>query len=103
MSHVSTKLKPKAKPKTRLLPIWFALAGIALVIIAGWVIMTSNTDARANVSVKGAARLMVKTETIDHGDVKLGVPIRDDVRITNIGDQPLSFAQAPYVVIKEGC
>lgn len=103
MARYSTKLKPKQKPKKSLLPLWLSLAGLALVLIAGWAFWSSNAQTKANVEVKGAPRLKVEKNKIDHGEIKLGSPIRDDVRVTNVGDQTLRFTEAPYVEALEGC
>lgn len=103
MARYSTKLKPKQKPKKSLLPLWLSLAGLALVLIAGWSFWSSNAQTKANVEVKGAPRLKVEKDKIDHGEIKLGSPIRDDVRVTNVGDQTLRFTEAPYVEALEGC
>jgi hypothetical protein len=101
MSHYKTKIK--LKPKRSLLPLWLALAGLGLIILGGWAISNSNNQPKANIEVKGAPRMKVEKDSIDHGDVKLGNQIRDDVTVTNIGDRPLRFAQAPYLEVKEGC
>ena len=101
MPRYRTKLKPK--PKKSLLPLWLALAGLGLVLIAGWAIWGSNAQGNANVEVKGEPRLKVEKDSIDRGDIKLGTPIRDDIRVTNVGDQPLRFTEAPYIEVKEGC
>ena len=103
MPRYSTKLNPKQKPKKSLLPFWLALAGLGLVLIAGWAIWGSNAQGNANVEVKGEPRLKVEKDAIDRGDIKLGTPIRDDIRVTNVGDQPLRFTEAPYIEVKEGC
>ena len=101
MPRYQSKMRPR--PKQSLLPLWLALAGLGLLLFAGWAILRSSSQPNANIEVKGAARLKVQTDTIDRGNVKLGTPIRDEVQVTNIGDQPLRFTQAPYIVIKEGC
>jgi hypothetical protein len=106
MPKYSSRLKPK--PKRSRLPIWLALAaGLGLLLLGGWSIWNNNnaqTQAnQANIQVKGAPRLKVEQDVIDHGDLKLGNQVRDDVRVTNIGDQPLRFTQAPIVEVKEGC
>ncbi len=101
MSRYQTKTKPK--PKASLLPLWLVLAGIGLTLFAAWMISNSSTQAKANVEIKGAPRLKVDQDSIDHGNVKLGNPIRDAVRVTNIGDHPLVFTDAPYIEVKEGC
>lgn len=103
MARYSTKIKQKQKPKPSLMPIWLSLIGVALILFAGWAIWSSNAQSKATIEVKGAPRLKVDKEKIDHGDLKLGNPVKDEIRVTNVGDQPLSFAQAPYVEVKEGC
>ncbi len=103
MARYRTKTSLKPKPKSSLLPLWLVLAGIGLILFAAWAISNGNTQAKASVEVKGAARLKVDQDKIDHGDVKLGTPISDSVRITNVGDQPLTFSEAPYIEVKEGC
>ena len=101
MSRYKTKIKPK--PKRSLLPLWLALAGLGLIILAGWAISNGNNQPKANIEVKGAPRLKVDKDTIDHGDVTLGNQISDVVLVTNVGDQPLRFAEVPYLEVKEGC
>ena len=103
MPRYSTKLKPKKKSQKSRMPLWLTLAGLALVLIAGLVIWSGNRQTKANVEVKGAPRLSVETDKIDHGNLKLGTPIRDNIRIANIGDQPLQFTKAPYIEVVEGC
>jgi cell division septal protein FtsQ len=103
MARYSTKLKQKQKPKKSMLPIWLALTGVALVLVAGFVYLSSKSPAEATVEVKGSASLKVDKEKIDHGELKLGDTVRDDITVTNVGDQPLRFAEAPFVEVKEGC
>lgn len=103
MARYRTKLKAEPKSKPSLLPLWLVLAGLGLVLFAGWAVLNSASQDKTNITVKGAPRLKVQTDTIDRGDIKLGTPVRDDIRVTNIGDQPLRFTEAPFLVIKEGC
>jgi hypothetical protein len=103
MAKDRMKTNQKAKPKQSLLPLWLVLAGIGLILFAAWAISSSSTPTKANVEVKGAPRLKIEKDKIDHGDVKLGTPIRDSVRVTNVGDQPLLFTETPYIEVKEGC
>ena len=102
MSSYRSKIKPKAKSKRSLLPLWLALAGLALLLAALWAIQ-GRTQPNANIEVSGAPRLKVETEKIDRGNIKMGTPVRDDIRVTNVGDQPLRFTEPPYVEVKEGC
>ena len=103
MPRYNTKLKPKTKKKQSLAPLWLALAGLGLVLIAAWAFFGNNSQAKATVEVKGSPRVKVEKDVINRGDIKLGTPIRDDIRVTNVGDQPLRFVEAPYVEVKEGC
>ncbi len=103
MSRYRTKKKTKTAPKSSLLPLWLALAGLALVLIAGWAILDGKAQSQANIQIKGAPGLRIEKDKIDHGNLKLGNPVRDDIRVTNVGDQPLLFTEAPYIEVKEGC
>ncbi len=104
MARYSTKIKASQKQNAGPLPLILALAGLALILLAGWVIWSSRAPAiKAAIQVKGAPRLVVEKDSIDHGDVRLGTTITDEVRITNVGDQPLRFTQAPYLQVLEGC
>jgi cell division septal protein FtsQ len=103
MARYSTKKKPKQKPKNPMLPLFIALAGLALVFLAGFAIWNITQTPKAEIEVKGAAKIKVEKTVIDHGDIKLGKPVRDDIEVTNVGDQPLRFAEAPYIEVQEGC
>ena len=103
MARYSTKKKPKQKPKKSLLPLWLALIGLGLVLVAGWVIWSSNYQAKANIEVKGEPRLKVEKDTIDHGDIKLGI------RSVMISASPMSATsrcvspKRPLFEVKQGC
>lgn len=103
MARYRTTIKPKTKPKRNLLPLWLALGGLGFVLFAAWALWSSNAPTKSGIEVNGAPRLKVDKETIDHGDVKLGTPVRDDIRVTNTGDQPLRFIETPYIEVLEGC
>lgn len=103
MPRYSTKLKSKPKPKNSLQPLWLSLAGLVIIVIAAWAMISNNKPANASIEVKGEPRLKVEKTQVDHGDIKLGTPVRDDIRVTNVGDQPLRFEEAPYIEVKEGC
>jgi hypothetical protein len=103
MPRYSTKLKPKTKEKQSFAPLWLVLASLVLVLIAAWAFFGNNTLAKSTVEVKGSPRVKVDNDVIDRGDVKLGMPIRDVVRVTNVGDKSLRFLEAPYVEVREGC
>jgi len=45
----------------------------------------------------------VDRQEINFGDVKLNVQQTFTITVTNVGDKPLRFAQAPYIKVVEGC
>jgi hypothetical protein len=45
----------------------------------------------------------VDKERVDFGDRKLGTEVDISLQVTNIGDQPLRFAEKPYIEVVEGC
>lgn len=96
------RAKPKPKPRS-LIPILMMVGGLVVLLVTGWAIFNSNSQPKADIVVKGAPRLKVEKDVIDRGDLKLGNVIQDNVRVTNIGDQPLRFTEAPYVEVVEGC
>jgi hypothetical protein len=53
--------------------------------------------------VIGAPKLKVDKESIDLGDRKVGQPVSVSFEITNVGDQPLRFSEAPYIEVAAGC
>jgi hypothetical protein len=95
--------KPKSSEKRSLLPLWLVLVGLGLLGLAVFGFWQSNQTAEAGIQVNGSPKLEVDQETIDHGNVKLGETITDQVKITNIGDQTLRFIEKPYIQVKEGC
>jgi hypothetical protein len=103
MALYSKKPKPKAKKKQSLAPLWLGLTGLGLLFIAFWAFFGNNAQVKGNIEVKGSPSLKVDNDTIDRGNIKLGTPIRDEIRLTNVGDQPLRFVEAPYIEVREGC
>jgi hypothetical protein len=84
--------------------IGLAVAGIILLGFAlSAILQNKNPDLTAKDQVKGSQNLMVDQEKIDLGDVPLGQPVSVKFRITNVGDQPLSFSQEPYIDVVAGC
>lgn len=102
MPRYGTKIKPKASSRRNTLPLVLTLAGVLVLAAAVWMIFGSGQP-KAAVEVKGAPHLKVEKDAIDHGDVKLGTPIRDEIRVTNTGDQTVRFSEAPYIEVLEGC
>ncbi|MHB1449060.1 MAG: hypothetical protein ACYC6E_13025 [Bellilinea sp.] len=102
MARYKTKLRPKQTKKS--IPIWLIVTGIGLIAVAIWALLSSGGQDKVTVEVTGAPKIKVEQEVIDYGDVKLGgMPIRTVVKVTNVGDQPLRFKEAPYIEVLEGC
>jgi len=53
--------------------------------------------------VTGAPKLKVDKESINLGDRKVGQLVSASFEITNVGDQPLRFTEAPYIEVAAGC
>ncbi len=103
MGRYKTKL-PQRKAKRKNVPVWLILSGIGLILVALVVFLSSIGPKKADIEVTGAPKLKVEQDIYNYGDVKLGgVPIRTVVTVTNVGDQPLRFKEAPYVEVLEGC
>jgi len=102
-----TKRSQKIVPtKKQSFPIWLPLiivAGVALIVVA--VVSGNNTAPAAQpaIEVKGAPALKVDKEKVDFGNVTLGQTVEVKFEVTNVGDQPLSFKEKPYVEVVEGC
>jgi len=102
LGRYKTKLRPKHVKKS--FPLWLIIPGLALVVVAVVVLLSSGGNKKADIEVTGSPKLKVEQEVYDYGDVKLGgVPIRTVVKVTNVGDQPLRFNEAPYIEVLEGC
>ena len=94
------KIPPQAKKR---FPIWLLLAGGALVLIAALALWRPGGSNPPPIEVTGASKIRVDQEKIDYGNVQLGTLIRTEVLVTNVGDQPLQFTEAPYIELLEGC
>ena len=53
--------------------------------------------------VTGAPSLQADKQKVDLGQVKLGQNVKVAFVLTNVGDKPLRFTEAPYIEVKEGC
>lgn len=103
MTKHSQKVAAIKQPR---LPIWLPLIIVAgVILIAVIAIGGSNNSTPANYvpEVKGAPALKIDKEKVDLGDVKLGQTVTVLFDVTNVGDQPLRFQEAPYVEVIEGC
>ena len=101
MARYKTKLVPKKAKKNN--PIWMIMAGITLMLLAGFAILSGSRE-KPEIEVTGAPAIRLDREVFNYGDVQLGEkPIRTTVKVTNVGDQTLRFTSAPYIELLEGC
>ena len=83
-------------------PILLAAVGIILLLAAFFAWRSLNRP-KAEIQVSGAPSLQVDKERVDLGDVPLGQTVSVSFEVSNVGDQPLQFSEAPYVEVVEGC
>jgi len=102
MPRYKTKYNPTPKKKN-LTPLWLALSGVGLLLIAVWAILSGGNRTNQAVEVSGSARLKVDQNLLDYGDQRLGNTVRAEVKVTNVGDQTLRFTEDPYIEVVEGC
>lgn len=79
------------------------VGGLLLILVAVWLVKTTQPTAKAAVDVKGAPSLKVDKDNVDLGKVQLGNTVDVAFTLTNVGDQPLKLSEAPYIEVVEGC
>ena len=103
-----TKRNPKYRQRSNpsLGPLAIVAGGLILLAVAAYALW-GNGAARPGANFKpevtGAPKIKVDRDKVDLGDVKLGQTVDVSFEITNLGDQPLRLAEAPYVEVVEGC
>ncbi len=97
----SNRAKKRRQPAGRHWPLLAALAGAGL-LLAGALLARSRAT-QVPIQIQGAPRLQADPASVDLGNVPLGRTVAVRFELANIGDQPLSFAQAPFVEVVEGC
>ena len=102
MNKKLRKQRQQRKEKQKL--IWTIGAG-SLLVVSLIFILVKNAH-RINpelIEVEGRPAIKVDQELIDYGYKKWNTNLTFDIKVTNIGDQPLRFSEAPYVEVLEGC
>lgn len=98
--------KSRKYRRQRRFPTFWVLAIGGLLLVAGAILFSrpdSGTATLAPIQVQGQAAIRVDQQEINFGDVLLNVQKTFTITVTNVGDKPLRFAQAPYIEIVEGC
>ena len=81
-----------------------AAGGLVLILVALFALNQSmKPKTKAAIEVNGSPSLKVDKEAVDLGDQKLGQWVKVSFQLTNVGDQPLRFASAPTIEVKQGC
>ena len=102
--------KSRKHRRQRRFPIFWVLAIGGLLLVAGAILLSrpggtsgGGTATLAPIQVQGQSSIRVDQQEINFGDVKLNVQQTFTITVTNVGDQPLRFAQAPHIEVVEGC
>lgn len=74
------------------------LGGVAWVAFGGW-----PTGPRVPVAVTGSPRLQTDQQRVDLGDRHYGQVVEVSFQLANVGDQTLTFTEAPVITVAEGC
>lgn len=96
---------PHGKQAPSVPALLIGLGSLILIIVAAFAfwINRSGSTAKFTPEVNGAPKLKAEKNQVDLGDVKLGQTVAVSFEITNTGDQPLRFSEAPYIEVVEGC
>ena len=102
LRHIRNR-RPQAQAGRPFWPIALLVAAAGLLVLAVYFLASAIAQPAAAVEVNGSPRLRVDREVVDLGIVKLGKTVQVDFKLTNVGDQTLTFTEAPYVEVVEGC
>ncbi len=83
----------------RTLPVLLGLLLLGALALLAWRGDTRPTNPLSS----GTPSLKADREKVDLGDVSLGQTVAVAFELTNTGDAPLRFSEAPYVEVVEGC
>lgn len=99
----SRKQQKKAQQRRRTMAVVMGVVGLAIVGIAALLLTRSGTPANYTPEYAGGPRLALEQDSYDYGYVQLGTTITTDVKIENVGDEPLKISEIPVVEVREGC
>ncbi len=94
--------KRSAQKKKSLVPLVLSSIG-AIFLILFFALQKANPATNTTGVGTTGPVLFVDRQQVDLGDQKLGTSVEVSFKITNTGDEPLKFAEAPYIEVKEGC
>lgn len=79
------------------------VGGLIVLGLTAFLFWRGQSQPAAAIEITGRPSLKVNQESIDLGNVRLGQTVEVSFELTNVGDQPLRFSEAPYVEVVEGC
>ncbi len=90
--------------QTSWLPLALIAAGVVVLGAVLWAALVGRPGAsKVPIEVTGTPRLKADQQRVDLGNLALGQTVEVSFQLANIGDQPLRFAEAPYITVVEGC
>jgi hypothetical protein len=99
-----SKSEKRSKSARLILPLLIVLGGLLLVGLAAFALGGRDSSSSGSLPEgKVGAKLQVDQEKIDFGDIKLGEWVTATFKVTNVGDTPLEFKEAPYISVVAGC
>jgi hypothetical protein len=105
MSQSSTNSRrrgPSRQPTSRSrLPLIVTGVSVLVLGVLGLVAWRASTRPAANTT--GTAVLKADRDKVDLGNVRLGQSVSVAFELTNTGDAPLRFTEAPYIEVAAGC
>jgi hypothetical protein len=82
------------------LPLIVTAVGVVLLGLAGFLAWRASSGPAVST---GAAILKADKDKVDLGDVRLGQTVSVAFELTNTGDAPLRFTEAPFIEVAAGC
>ena len=90
--------------RRRWLPLALFAAGVLVLGGALWAAFGGRASGgQVPIEVTGSPRLKADKQRVDLGDIRLGQTVNVSFDLVNVGDQQLTFVEAPYVTVAEGC
>lgn len=103
---MSRKKSRQTARRERAAPAWallLVLGGALLIGLAAFATWRGRAAPKVTPEVTGAPKLKADRQEVDLGDVPLGQTVKVSFALTNVGDRPLRFTDAPYVEVVAGC
>ena len=102
LRHIRNR-RPQPQAGRTFWPIALLVVAAGLLVLAVYFLTSRNAEPAAAIEVNGSPRLRVDRDKVDLGVVKLGKTVQVDFKLTNVGDQTLTFTEDPYIEVVEGC